>query len=486
MQIAHAVAGFTLAEADLMRRAMGKKKKKEMERLEGDFIRGAVKNHIPETTAKEIYDLVARFAEYGFNKSHSTAYAVVAYQTAYLKAHHPAEFMAANLSSEMSNPDRMPVLLAACRDMDLEVLPPDINRSGRNFRVDDQGRIIFGLNAIKHVGQKAADHIKNTRESAGGWGTLSEFLVDMELHLVNRKAVECLIKSGACDSLEGNRAQKFAALDEALKYAQSVQAGEASNQESLFGGAAQDVISAPPQLPEAPPWTDQQHLDMEKELTGYYLSGHPLEAFAEDLKEFSNHDFTDPQRALKREQLRLGGIISQIKHHHTRKGLPMAFLTLEGMAGQLEVVVFSDLYSRVQQLLVKESKIFVIGKPTTGGLTGNDRGSEQNGNQVVPEIKVLAEDIIPLEEVRRRLARRVNVRLFMDRLKSELIHELHALADRNRGSCELWLHVADETGNGSDPRVHRIKSTNLRITPAPGFLSELRSLIGEENVWISR
>ncbi len=493
MQIAHAVAGFTLAEADLMRRAMGKKKKKEMERLEGDFIRGAVKNHIPETTAKEIYDLVARFAEYGFNKSHSTAYAVVAYQTAYLKAHHPAEFMAANLSSEMSNPDRMPVLLAACRDRDLEVLPPDINRSGRNFRVDDQGRIIFGLNAIKHVGQKAADHIKNTRESAGGWGTLSEFLVDMELHLVNRKAVECLIKSGACDSLEGNRAQKFAALDEALKYAQSVQAGEASNQESLFGGAAQDVISAPPQLPEAPPWTDQQHLDMEKELTGYYLSGHPLEAFAEDLKEFSNHDFTDPQRALKREQLRLGGIISQIKHHHTRKGLPMAFLTLEGMAGQLEVVVFSDLYSRVQKLLVKESKIFVIGKPTRGGLPGaprgsaqgNDRGPEQNGNPVVPEIKVLAEDIIPLEEVRRRLARRVNVRLFMDRLKSELIHELHALADRNRGSCELWLHVADETDNGSDPRVHRIKSTNLRITPAPGFLSELRSLIGEKNVWVS-
>ncbi|MEE9466423.1 MAG: DNA polymerase III subunit alpha, partial [Candidatus Neomarinimicrobiota bacterium] len=485
MQIAHAIAGFSLADADLMRRAMGKKKKKEMEQLKGDFIAGAKINNLPENSAQEIYDLIARFAEYGFNKSHSTAYAFVAYQTAYLKAHHPAEFMAANLSSEMSNIDRMQVLLSETREMGLEVLPPDINLSGRNFRVDDQGRIIFGLNAIKHVGQKAADHIHDIREDKDSWRILPEFLTDLDLRLVNRKAVESLIKSGSADSLEGSRAQKFTLLEDALKYAQGLQAGAASNQESLFGKSSQGVMADPPPLPDTPPWTDQQHFDMEKELTGYYLSGHPLQAFTVDLKEFSNHDFSDPQASLKLDQLRLGGIISQLKNHHTKKGLPMAFLTLEAMAGQVEVVVFSDLYPKVRHLLAKETKVFVVGKPTTGGLPGGDRGQAENGTRAVVEIKVLAEDIVPLEEVRRHLAHKVNVRLTMSRLKPELIHELHSIANRNRGSCELWLFVAEDGGNGAEPYTRRIKSTNLRITPAPDFLAELRGLVGEQNVWLT-
>ncbi|MFB0515306.1 MAG: DNA polymerase III subunit alpha [Candidatus Neomarinimicrobiota bacterium] len=493
MQIAHAIAGFSLAQADLMRRAMGKKKKQEMARMEADFLKGAAANNLPAKSAQEIYDLIARFAEYGFNKSHSTAYALVAYQTAYLKAHYPAEFMAANLSSEMNNPDRMPVLLAEVQALGLEVLPPEVNHSGPTFQVDSEGRIRFGLNAIKHVGQKAAEHIKSTREKTGGWKTLPEFAAAIDLHLVNRKALECLVKSGACDSLEGLRHQKFASLDETIKYAQGVQSGADPNQESLFGGESQPLLVSEPALPQVPPWTDQEHFEMEKELTGFYLTGHPLKAFENDLREFSNYDFSDPQQAYKLELLRLGGTVNRLKNHHTKKGLPMAFFTLEGLLGNVEVVVFTDLYSRVKDLLTKDARVFVIGRASTRGPLANDSQSSDipaadDTQEAAGGLKLLAEDIIPLEDLRRRMAKRINIRLYLSRLESGLIQQLRDLSDQYRGPCELWLHVADDTqpeGSGPLP-TRRIRATDLRVKPEAGYLSALRGLIGEENVWVSQ
>ncbi|UCH11009.1 MAG: DNA polymerase III subunit alpha, partial [Fidelibacterota bacterium] len=492
MQIAHAIAGFTLAQADIMRRAMGKKKKREMARMETAFLQGARANDIPDKTAHEIYDLIARFAEYGFNKSHSTAYALVAYQTAYLKAHHPAEFMAANLSSEMNNPDRMPILLAEAHAMGLEVLPPDINHSGRNFRVDSQGRIRFGLNAIKHVGQKAADHIKTVRQTRGHWKTLHSFTESVDLHLVNRKALECLIKSGACDSLDGTRHQKYVLLDEAIKYAQGMQSSTDPNQENLFGGEKQAAVVSEPALPQVPPWSDEEHFEMEKSLTGFYLTGHPLEAFEEDLQEFSNYNFSDTQDAYRLEQLRVGGLVSQLKPHHTRKGLPMAFFTLECLTGNAEVVVFSDLFARVKDLIIKDAKVFVVGRVSSRGTASNSSQSIDsmvtNGNHGPDTmLKLLAEDIIPLEDLRKRLAKRINLRLHVSRLESGLVQQLRTISDRNRGSCELWLHIADDRDADSygQPQTRRIRSSDLQVTPASGFIRELRSLLGSENVWIS-
>ncbi|MCK4577461.1 MAG: DNA polymerase III subunit alpha, partial [Candidatus Marinimicrobia bacterium] len=481
MQIANVVAGFSLADADLMRRAMGKKKAREMERLEGVFIDGAVKNDIPREIAKEIYDLIARFAEYGFNKSHSTAYALVAYQTAYLKAHHPAEFMAANLSSEMSNTTRMTTLLAEARDMGLEVLPPDVNYSSHNFRVESEGHIRFGLNAIKHVGQKAAEHIREQRQASDEWRTLADFLAAVDPQIVNRKAVECLIRSGACDSLEGSRSQKFAMLEDTLKYAQGIQAGLASQQENLFGGG-NDAVTAPPALPQVPPWSDEARLEAEKELIGYYLTGHPLQAFQDDLREFSNYNNLDPTAALKLEQLKVGGIIGQLKNHHTRKGLPMAFFTLEGQTTSIEVVVFSDLYTKVQQYLVEDAKVFVLGKPTSGGAPGSSPSNGDEESSVV-EIKILAEDILPLEDIRKRLAKKINVRLNLPNLEGDLIKRLHSLAYANRGPCEFWLHVIDDPDDTS--QVHRIRSADLKASATPVFLEQLRELVGPQNVWIS-
>ena len=494
MQIANAIAGFTLAQADILRRAMGKKKPKGMARMKTDFLKGAAANNVPEATAKEVFNLMARFAEYGFNKSHSTAYALVAYQTAYLKAHYPSEFMAANLSSEMNNQDRVRILLAEAQALGLEVLPPNVNNSGRNFRVDSQGRIRFGLNAIKHVGHKAADHIKTIRETTGkGWETLPAFAAAIDLRLVNRKALECLVKSGACDSLDGTRHQKFAGLDETIKYAQGMQSETNPNQESLFDGDAQASVISEPPLPSVAPWSDQENFEMEKELTGFYLTGHPLKAFEEDLREFSNYDFTDPQKAHKLEQLRLGGIVSQLKQIQTKKGQPMAFFNLEGLMGNVEIVVFSDLYSRIQPLLTKDALVFVIGRVSTRGISQNNgrNNNDQPGNgsqEAGDGFKLVAEDIIPLKELRQRLAKRINLRLYLSRLESGLIQQLRALSDRNRGECELWLHVADDTNSGGPEGqpIRKIRSTDMRVTPASAFLAELRGLIGDENVWISQ
>ena len=498
MQIAHDVAGFSLAQADIMRRAMGKKKKEEMAKMQADFLAGARSNGVDAGVADQIYDLIARFAAYGFNKSHSTAYAIVAYHTAWLKAHHPAEFMAANLSSEMSSPDRVPILMAETRNMNLEVLPPDVNRSARNFRVDDQGRIIFGLNAIKHVGQKAADHIRAASRADEPWQTLPRFLADIDHGIVNRKALDCLIRSGACDSLAGTRPQQVMMLDDALRYGQGVQAGANSQQEDLFGSATGGLITEP-ELPQVPDWPSEQRYRQEKELTGYYLTGHPLTAHENDLQEFANYDFTDSSRGLKLKDLRMGGIITQLKKHHTRQGRPMAFFTLEGLLGQMEVVVFADLYEKIHTLLEDEGKVFITGKPTArtsqpgsaqngSGQNGSGQsGSRQSGGPRSSggDVKLLAEDIFPLEQVRQRLGRVVYVRLDHGLLNRDLVQQLNELTGRNLGLSELRFQVVEPGSNGSGQLLRRIRATKIKITPSPELLANLRKLVGEQNVWLT-
>ncbi len=477
MQIANAIAGFTLAQADIMRRAMGKKKEDVMKKMGTEFVAGAKTKGVDQKVAKEIYDLIVRFAQYGFNKSHSTAYALVAYQTAYLKAHYPAEFMAANMSTEMSNIARMPILLAETQDMHLEVRPPEVNYSSREFRVDDEGRIIFGLNAIKHVGVKAADHIAEIRGETGNWTSLAEFLTSINLSTVNKKAIECLIKSGACDSLEGNRHAKFEGLEACMRYAQAVKSGADSNQEDLFGGLADAPVAVPPPLQDIPSWTDNEHFEFENELTGFFLSGHPLKEFDQDLKEFSNYNFEDPQAGMKMSQIRLGGIVTQLKTHMTKKGLPMAFFTLETMLGKIEVVVFAELFAKVRSILVKDAKVFVLGKPSTRSSATSDGESEG-----AVELKMLGDEIFPLEDSRRLLARHINIRLFKDLIDSTTINKINAITLRNRGNSNLRFHWSEDSTNGSSGTL-RIKSTNMRVTPAAPFLSELRELLGQENVW---
>ena len=402
----------------------------------------------------------------------------------------PALVDLAAAAHDIARAAKGPQLLAEARQMGLAVLPPDINHSGRKFRVDGESRIIFGLNAIKHVGQKAADHVKSVRKQNSGWRTLPAFVADIDLQTVNRKALECLVQSGACDSLEGTRRQKFVGLEDAIKYAQAVQSGANSNQESLFGGSSEVPMSMEPALPQVDAWTDDELFEMEKALTGFYLTGHPLKAFEDDLAEFSNYGSGNSPPHPLPEQLRLGGLVTQLKTHQTRKGTTMAFFTLEGLAGRVEVVVFSDLFSRVQPLLRNEAKVFVTGRISERGRPpdngqGNGRAASNGYQDSTAELKIVAEDIVPLEELR-RTAKRINLKLSLSNLNSELIHDIRALSDRHRGPCELWLHIADDTrpGGQSGP-LRRIRSTDCRVTAAKGYLSDLRGLIGHDNVWLS-
>jgi len=252
MQVAHEVAGFTLAEADIMRRAMGKKIKKLMDELKIKFIEGAEKKHkIPNKKGKEIYELIEKFAQYGFNKSHSTAYAYVAYQTAWLKTHYPAEFMSANLTSEMSNIDRIVILINECRKLKIDVDPPDVNISDINFRPVNKKVISFGLNAIKNVGSKALEQIIESRLKHKKFESIFDFTANVSLKSVNRRVLESLNMSGAMDGLKGNRAQKNAAIETALKYGQTIQDNKARNQVDLFGGTniKGEEMSMVPSLP---------------------------------------------------------------------------------------------------------------------------------------------------------------------------------------------------------------------------------------------
>ena len=469
MQIAHEVAGFTLAEADIMRRAVGKKIKKLMDELKVKFIDGALEKHnIPKKRGKEIYELIEKFAEYGFNKSHSTAYAYVAYQTAWLKTHYPAEFMSANLTSEMSNIDRVVILINECRKLKIEVDPPDVNISSTNFRPVNHKTISFGLNAIKNVGTKALDQIVESRDKHGKFDSLFDFTANVSLKSVNRKVLESLNMAGALDGLEGNRAQKYAVIETALKYGQTIQENKARNQVDLFGASSangQDT-SMVPSLPQAEEWSEAQLLEKEKEVLGMYLSGHPLLKYAEDLEEFSNFDFTDNIEQPNGSKVRIGGSICDVKMHFDRKNNQMAFFKLECLGGQAEILAFSDTFAKYKDLIKNDSVVFISGKPTD--------------ETDFSELKMIADDIVNVEKAREIYSKNVNIRIEPDQMSPTDVDALLNMAKEHVGGCGLMFHMASERG-----KQQRIYAHNVKVSAHSSFLKKLRDTYGKQNVWVS-
>ncbi|MBT3662393.1 MAG: DNA polymerase III subunit alpha [Candidatus Marinimicrobia bacterium] len=469
MQIAHEVAGFTLAEADIMRRAVGKKIKKLMDELKVKFIDGALEKHnIPKKRGKEIYELIEKFAEYGFNKSHSTAYAYVAYQTAWLKTHYPAEFMSANLTSEMSNIDRVVILINECRKLKIEVDPPDVNISSTNFRPVNHKTISFGLNAIKNVGTKALDQIVESRDKHGKFDSLFDFTANVSLKSVNRKVLESLNMAGALDGLEGNRAQKYAVIETALKYGQTIQENKARNQVDLFGASSangQDT-SMVPSLPQAEEWSEAQLLEKEKEVLGMYLSGHPLLKYAEDLEEFSNFDFTDNVEQPNGSKVRIGGSICDVKMHFDRKNNQMAFFKLDCLGGQAEILAFSDTFAKYKDLIKNDSVVFISGKPTD--------------ETDFSELKMIADDIVNVEKAREIYSKNVNIRIEPDQMSPTDVDALLNMAKEHVGGCGLMFHMASERG-----KQQRIYAHNVKVSAHSSFLKKLRDTYGKQNVWVS-
>ena len=466
MQIANSIAGFSLAQADMMRRAMGKKEKKLMESQREEFISGALKKGTGKKKSHEIFDLLEKFAEYGFNKSHSTAYAHVAYQTAYLKAHHPAEFMAANLTSEMGNTSRVVILLNECQKLNITVHPPDVNESKINFRAIDEGTISFGLNAIKNVGAKALHNILEVRDNMDKFHTLFDFCEKLDLRLVNKRVIESLIGAGAMDGLEGNRAQMYNAVDKALKFAQQIQINTNDSQFSMFGeDSSESSIISKPSLDEIKDWEDSEKLSKEKELMGFYLTGHPLLKFADVLEKFSNFDFSLMPDDLDIDQIRIGGIIDEIRYHFDKKNQEMAFFSLECLGGGIDVLVFHEAFINFKHLIVEGGLIFIKGRSTS-------RLAENKP-------KIIAESIESLEEIDRKSPSIVNLIIEVDKMNEDDVDSLFQLTKNHTGNSPLLFHIHDKYGKGRN-----FYSKTVKVSAGDIFIEKLKGLYGEKNVWV--
>ena len=467
MQIAHEVAGFTLAEADIMRRAMGKKIKSLMEELSIKFIAGAEKKGIKKNKAREIFSLIEKFAQYGFNKSHSTAYAYVAYQTAWLKVHHPAEFMSANLTSEMRNIDRVVVLINECKKMAIDVKAPDLNISFEDFRPIDNKSISYGLNAIKNVGAKALETIIAERKENGPYETIFDLCSRVDQQKVNKRVLESLIMSGSLDSIQGSRAEQFLSVDDAIKYGQQMQSETNRNQVDLFGSKndQSDLIKVPV-LQSAKDWSEKEALKKEAEVLGLYVSGHPLLEHSDDLEEFTTISFEEGDQISKNDTITIGGMITRIVKRFDRRNRQMAFFEMDCLGGHAEIVTFSDCFAKYGHLIEEERVVFIRGNP-----------SETSD---FSDLKIISSEIIPVEEVRHRLSQKINIKFPSGKSEPKDIDELMNICKNNKGNCKLIFHLPNE---GSS-RPLKVLAHNISVSSSSNFLILLRSKYGKDNVWI--
>jgi len=461
MKIANILANYSLGDADILRRAMGKKIPEVMADEKEKFMLGAEKNKIPKDKAEYIFDLMAKFAGYGFNKSHSAAYALIAYQTAYLKAHFPAQFMAALLSCDMNNTDKVVTYISECRDNEIEVLPPDINESDRDFTVVDD-RIRFGLAAVKNVGGAALDSIIEERLSEGPYKSLEDFCCRVDLRRVNRRVLESLIKAGAFDSLGFKRSQLFAILDQALEQGQAAQRDRLSGQISLFAVMSDEKEQQHTniEIPDIPDWTEQEKLTFEKETVGFYLTGHPLDDFREDILSVTDTNLSEKKQWLEGQNLRVGGLIRDIKNRKTKKGDPMAVIIMEDIAGTVEVVIFPELYARCASILHDDTPIVI-----EGYVKKDERGDN-----------IIANQVDTLAAAREKYTASARIMLRSDHVNRQNLEALKKVFFRHHGPCpvSLTLHFS---GRGE---VDLEIPQDITIKPSREFTAEVNLTMGEE------
>jgi DNA polymerase III subunit alpha len=374
MQIAQVLSGYTLGGADLLRRAMGKKKPEEMAKQRESFVSGAAGRGVSGKLATEIFDLIEKFAGYGFNRSHSAAYALIAYQTAWLKTHYPAAFMAAVLSSDMDKTDKVVTMTAECRDMKLKVLPPDINRCEYEFVPVDAKTILYGLGAIKGLGQSAIEAILQARAQDGPFHDLFDVCKRVDPRRVNRRTFESLIKAGALDTLGTHRAALLASLTKALADADQQGKAREAGQVDIFGASA--VAIEAPSYEVVPEWSEEQRLDGERDTLGLYLTGHPIARYADELEHFTSATIAELRPTQDRDVV-IAGLVVAMRVMQTKRGDRMAFITLDDRTGRLELAVFSDMFERYRGLLVKDTLLVVKGGVSVDEYTGGFKMSAE-------------------------------------------------------------------------------------------------------------
>jgi DNA polymerase-3 subunit alpha len=429
MQAAQILAGFTLGGADLLRRAMGKKKLEEMAKQRSMFVEGAKSaNKIPEDKANQIFDILEKFAGYGFNKSHAAAYAIVAYQTAYLKANYTVEFLSAMMTNDMSDTDKLAILIEEARVLKVEVLPPDVNESLMHFSPARDGSVIrFGLAAIKGVGEIAVESIIKAREEGGKFKTLADMCERVDARTVNRKVLEALIKCGACDGFGENRATLFGLIDRVLSRAAEVISDRQRGQNTLFGMFEDHGKPRPEAVNRLPDWPMNERLAHEKELLGFYVTGHPLNPFAMILEKYCLANSATAGQCPARSLTRVGGLITAVQSGLSKKsGKPYAMVTLEDLKGTMSMLVMNENYDKHRELLVANQPIMVIG--------------EINNSEDKP--KIFPQEIFKLDDAPRKFTKQVHLRFTAAATTPAHLEQARTIVEAHRGSCPLFLCIS--------------------------------------------
>ncbi len=461
MQIAQRVGGYRLSEADLLRRAMGKKKMEEMAQQRTRFMEGARKQGINEKKAEKLFDLMAQFAEYGFNKSHSAAYGYLAYLTGYLKAHYAVEFMAALLTSETGNTDKVVKYINECRDLGISILQPDVNASDLNF-TPDNGAIRFGLGAVKNVGSNAVQTIVEARQTGGPFKTIDDFCERVDLNAVNRRVIESLIKGGAMDNLPGSRAQKMAVIDEAMASGQRAGKDRESGQAGLFGDLMLgDGGSAPARtFPKVPDWDSRESLRGEKETIGYYVTGHPLDEYRWKIKELSTHNSETLAGVERGAEVTICGVLTGITKKRNKEQKPWAIAQLEDWAGSTEVLIFATRYETLQKEIEEDRPVLIYGK----AMPDEDAST-----------KINVQEIVPLEQARVNLPSLISIRVRIDK-EPDRAEQLKSLFDRKRGETGVRLKL-------EKPRDFALQlDVPSRVQPDKEFKAEVERICGPESI----
>ena len=471
MQIAQVLAGYTLGGADLLRRAMGKKKAEEMAKQREIFTQGALERGVEEKTATYIFDLMEKFAGYGFNKSHSAAYALVSYQTAWLKAHYPAAFMAAVLSADMDNTDKVVTLIDECRDMKLDVIPPSVNRSMYRFTAEGVETVVYGLGAIKGVGQGAIEAMLAEREANGPFADLFEFCRRVDLRKLNRRVLEALIRAGALDEIGSNRATLMAQLPMALKLAEQHVRDAGMGQNDLFGEAGPAPVDKPLDLVELPEWTEDERLTGEKETLGLYLSGHPICRYEAELAHFTSGRIADivPDSAPadggngrgQERSVTLAGLVIALRVRNTRRGR-MAFATLDDRSARIEVRVFSETFEAHRNLLARDRVLVIKGSLALDDYSGG--------------FQLTADEIYDISQARAAFARRLVIEVDAARAGNGFMQHLaETLQPYREGRCPVWLNYHNDSA-----RAQIMLGNEWRVQPADELLHRLDELAGGE------
>jgi DNA polymerase-3 subunit alpha len=456
MKIANDLANYSMAEADDLRKAMGKKIQAIMAEHRERFVSGAAENEIAAEQAAPIFSLMEKFGGYGFNKSHSAAYALIAYQTAFLKAHYPVEFMASLLTSEMHSTDGVVKYIAECRSHGIAVMPPDINYSDKAFSVY-RDKIRFGLVAVKNVGEAAIEAIIDARDDKK-FASLFDFCERVDLKKVNKRVIESLIKCGAFDATGAKRSQMMAALEEALDYGQRVQKERLDPQIGLFDGTVNPQVINAPALPDIEEWSERQRLAFEKESLGFYVSGHPLKRYEDLIDKFTNANAVSIKEHSNGAAVRIGGLIRSNKIIQTKRGDLMAFTTIEDLHGAVEATVFSRVYSGVSDLLVEDNLVFI-------------QGQVQKDEQ---SVKILAEKVVAMDKAEEIWTTSIHFNVELSRTDRDALERLSGILKKHSGTCRAYLHLHSPEKTDSIIEL----PDSMRLKAGGALVREVNELLG--------